>query len=147
MNECDSDPCQHEGTCECQPDYNGTLCEHAIPTPPPSTSVPGTAEPDTWTNEKDTSATTGRDDTASTTAPTTERDVTYPTNVPTSGRDVTVPLKAPIGKQGDRADVRTCCSLFFLYDRSCPVIVSELFPPLPRHSKDKFKNFRGTRAP
>ena len=40
-NECESDPCQHDGTCrdlvngftcDCLPEYNGTLCERVIPT-------------------------------------------------------------------------------------------------------------------
>ncbi|KAI0210365.1 hypothetical protein LSAT2_004874 [Lamellibrachia satsuma] len=43
-NECESDPCQHDGTCrdrvngytcDCLPDYNGTRCEHVMPTSPP----------------------------------------------------------------------------------------------------------------
>ena len=45
-NECESDPCQHDGTCrdlvngftcDCLPEYNGTLCEHVIPTSLPIT--------------------------------------------------------------------------------------------------------------
>ena len=45
-NECESDPCQHDGTCrdlvngftcDCLPEYNGTLCERVIPTSLPLT--------------------------------------------------------------------------------------------------------------
>ena len=36
---------------------------------------------------------------------------------------------------------------FFFCDRGCVVIVSELFSPLPRHSKNKFKNLRGHTCP
>ena len=44
MNECVSDPCQHDGTCrdhvdgytcDCLPEYSGVHCEQVIPTAQP----------------------------------------------------------------------------------------------------------------
>ena len=62
-NECESDPCQHDGTCrdlvngftcDCLPEYNGTLCERVIPPPALPAWVYATVAPNSWTNETDT---------------------------------------------------------------------------------------------
>ncbi|KAI0210400.1 hypothetical protein LSAT2_004856 [Lamellibrachia satsuma] len=103
-NECESDPCQHDGTCrdrvngyacDCLPDYNGTLCEHVIPTPPPPDWDHVVTTPFV-NNSLEKSPPSGRDVTTS--APS-GRDVT--TSAP-SGRDVTTPARLADAREKEK---------------------------------------------